>query len=72
MEDKALMRILNIVLTAYWFFQVDALWMHIAQWNLRINPPVLDDALELAKNFLNAELESIAAAEAEADEEKAG
>lgn len=70
-QEKALLWALRAILVAFWFYQVDELWQHIAGWNVRNSDFVMEDAAELSRNFLEAEAAEISAADAAIDEYRA-
>lgn len=58
--SRQLYWLLQKVLTAFWFYQIDGLHQHVCQFQLALTMPVTEDAAELARQYVE-EVESLAA-----------
>lgn len=52
--SRALYWLLQKVLVAFWFFQIDMLHSHVCEFKLMMNMPLVEDAGFMAKEFVDA------------------
>lgn len=62
MWDTALLRVLKIVIVAFWFFQIDDLETTVISWPLQINSSLTDDVMAMIDEQIIAEQNVVATA----------
>lgn len=49
-DERRLMRVLQFVLTTFWFFQIEDFYQFVTDWRLSVTHPLVNDALRSIEN----------------------
>ena len=50
--EHYLLVVINIVFTAFWFFQIQSLYSLIVDWRMTVSAPLIDQALTDSEDFI--------------------